>query len=291
MLRSVVDPRWATTLAAYSDQAWMRQDFARYTCLGSREAGRHSKVISFALGDGTTLGAGVISGVKVRQAIDGVEVEKSYSPISHPEAVGSFDLLVKAYPPRPGGGLGAWLCALKPGDSASIKVKPQRPILGAPMHRNRFRKIGALVGGTGVAPVLNLISTLLMDREDVTTIALIASHTTEADALCVDELEALASSRHDFDLLTTFTRQPPVVGSHSRAAGHIDVHAARSLLPPPSEPGICIFVCGSDDFLAAMAGPIARTRDLQTGSKHKVQGPTLGLLGDLGYGPHQVMKL
>lgn len=34
-----------------------------------------------------------------------------------------MDLLVKAYPPRPGGGVGAFLCSLAPGQAAALKVK------------------------------------------------------------------------------------------------------------------------------------------------------------------------
>ena len=56
-------------------------------------------------------------------------------------------LLVKAYAPRKGGGLGAWLCALEPGQNASMKVKGAKKIVnGAPLARNRFRRIGMLAG-------------------------------------------------------------------------------------------------------------------------------------------------
>lgn len=46
-------------------------------------------------------------------AADG-ELRKSYSPVSLPDAP-HLDLLVKAYPYRPGGGLGKFLCELAPG--------------------------------------------------------------------------------------------------------------------------------------------------------------------------------
>ena len=35
---------------------------------------------------------------------------------------GSFELLVKAYPPRRGGGLGAYLCGLDPGETALMSL-------------------------------------------------------------------------------------------------------------------------------------------------------------------------
>ena len=37
---------------------------------------------------------------------------------------------VKAYPPRQGGGVGAFLCGLQPGENAYLKLKPPRSIRG-----------------------------------------------------------------------------------------------------------------------------------------------------------------
>ena len=53
-------------------------------------------------------------------------LKKSYSPISHPDQKGTFDLLVKRYPLRPGGGVGAYLCGVNVGDSIQAAVKPKR---------------------------------------------------------------------------------------------------------------------------------------------------------------------
>ena len=61
-----------------------------------------------------------------------VTLEKSYSPVSLPSVERSFDLLVKAYPPRQGGGVGAFLCGLEPGENAYLKLKPPRLIKGVP---------------------------------------------------------------------------------------------------------------------------------------------------------------
>ena len=49
-------------------------------------------------------------------------------------------------------------------------------------------------------------------------------------------------------------------------------------------------VCGTDGFVGDMAGPIERVYD-DAGKKTKVQGPTLGVLGRLGFRPEQVFKL
>ena len=69
--------------------------------------------------EGTDLSSlGAAGGVKVRQLVDGVLHDKSYSPISLSSLEGHLDLLVKSYPPSDGKtGLGAFLV---------IRVLPRR---------------------------------------------------------------------------------------------------------------------------------------------------------------------
>ena len=51
-----------------------------------------------------------------------VGVLRKLARTSHFVQAGSFDLLVKAYPPREGGGVGAYLCGLEPGESALMSL-------------------------------------------------------------------------------------------------------------------------------------------------------------------------
>ena len=213
-------------------------------------------------------------------------------------------MLVKAYTPRKGGGLGAWLCALEPGQNASMKVKGAKKIVnGAPLARNRFRRIGMLAGGTGVAPFMHLVATLLADPEDTTLLDLVVSHREPQDALLEAELAALAAAsegrlrvHHTFSRVTEPAAPPAAARSTggdtfaSTGAGRIDDALARAMLPSPSEDDVFILVCGTDGFVGDMAGPIERVYDA-AGKKTKVQGPTLGVLGRLGFRPEQVFKL
>lgn len=79
-------------------------------------------------------------------------LKKSYSPTSHPSTTNTFDLLVKAYPPRPGGGVGAAICALEPGQHLHGKLKSERMVHGSPHIAKRWDQIGLISGGTGVLP-------------------------------------------------------------------------------------------------------------------------------------------
>ena len=74
-------PSGGTTAASYAHQAHAPAGFHEYTLVAKRDAGRDSKLLTFALPETMpTLGASVISGVKVRQAVAGEELDKSYSP-------------------------------------------------------------------------------------------------------------------------------------------------------------------------------------------------------------------
>ena len=97
------------------------------------------------------------------------DVSKSYSPISHPSAKGYFEVVVKSYPYRPGGGVGSYLCGLEVqevseegrSNSNSIggilaKLKSPRMMHGSPAVINRWKHIGLVAGGTGIAPLFQI---------------------------------------------------------------------------------------------------------------------------------------
>ena len=188
-------PGAGTTGASYAQASWAPEGFQNYSLVAKRSAGRNSSLLTFALPAGMpTLGAQVISGVKVRRTLAGEALDKSYSPSSHAEAEGTFDLLVKSYEPVKGGGLGHFLCAMEPGDEVEMKVKGAKKINGAPLGRRQYARIGMLAGGTGVAPFMNLVATLLADAEDETLLDLVVSHSEAEDAMLRGELEDLAAT-------------------------------------------------------------------------------------------------
>merc|ERR1719362_786056 len=55
----------------------------------------------------------------------------------------------------------------------------------------------------------------------------------------------------------------------------------KKCLPVPDSEAM-VLVCGTDAFVASLAGPLQRTVTPE-GKKKKVQGPLSGLLAELGY--------
>jgi len=97
-------------------------------------------------------------------------LKKSYSPISHPATESTFDLLVKAYTPKPGGGVGDAICNLQVGQSLVGKLKSERLVHGSPVIGKRWNRIGLIAGGTGVAPLIQLARIILDDPTDNTKV-------------------------------------------------------------------------------------------------------------------------
>ncbi len=97
-------------------------------------------------------------------------LKKSYSPISHPATEGTFDLLVKAYTPVPGGGVGDAICNLNVGQSLVGKLKSERLVHGSPLIAKRWNRIGLVAGGTGIAPLIQLARIILDDPTDDTKV-------------------------------------------------------------------------------------------------------------------------
>ena len=219
-------------------------------------------------------------------------LKKSYSPVSHPSTVGFFDLLVKAYPLRPGGGVGASICALQPGQALMGTLKAERLVHGSPVVSNRWKNVGMVAGGTGIAPLLQIVRILLEDPHDTTTrIQLLSVNRYEEDILMKEELDRYAREFPDRFAVTYSLTGDKLPNDWNGCTGRGSVDMARRALPPPSGDGTMIFVCGTDGFRDMWAGPVVRGPPQEDGSKGpKIQGPLLGLLRDAGYDASQVFK-
>eukprot|EP00435_Cladocopium_sp_Y103_P010672 s2187_g2.t1 len=247
-----------------------------------------ASVLRFCVADGLPLGGlgrTAPTGVKVR--MPSTEVEKSYSPVTHPAKAGSFDLLVKAYPPREGGGVGAYLCGLEPGQSALMKVKPAEfsHLAGSPLRPGRWDHLGLVACGTGVAPLFQVASEVLTWNNG-TRVSMVLACRNEEEILMRAELEEMAKNPcfHFHVQLST----PKFAGWPRTASGRITAETLQNCLPLPGERSM-ILVCGTDGFVETVAGPIQRVK-LPDGKKRKVQGPLAGYLAQLGFAADQVHK-
>eukprot|EP00571_Detonula_confervacea_P012622 CAMPEP_0172311222 /NCGR_PEP_ID=MMETSP1058-20130122/14208_1 /TAXON_ID=83371 /ORGANISM="Detonula confervacea, Strain CCMP 353" /LENGTH=282 /DNA_ID=CAMNT_0013024337 /DNA_START=258 /DNA_END=1106 /DNA_ORIENTATION=- len=222
-------------------------------------------------------------------------LKKSYSPVSHPATIGSFDLLVKSYAPQPGGGVGAAICDLMPGQLLVGKLKAERMVHDSPIISKRWDRIGLVAGGTGVAPLVQIIRICLDDPLDNTKIYLLSINRHEEDILMRDELDRLAKEHPDQLFVNYSLTGGNVRKDWGGLKGGGSVDMTRQALPPPSaidgQESTMIFVCGTDGFRDMWAGPVARAPPKADGSKGaKIQGPLLGVLSEAGYDASDVFK-
>ena len=221
-------------------------------------------------------------------------LKKSYSPISHPNQENTFDLLVKAYPERPGGGVGAYLCSLQEGDYIEGKVKSQRIMHKSPAVLDRWTDVGMVAGGTGIAPLYQIVQILLRDADESTEtnsipkIHVLSINRMEQDILLKEEMDRLAERYPDRFRVTYALTGEKKEGYHYGRGG---VELAKTALPDPSQEKVMVLVCGKDGFVKTWGGPIGRAPPLPDGARGpKIQGPLLGLLKEAGFDASQVFK-
>lgn len=235
--------------------------------------------------------------IKVDYSGDGVNqgktLSKSYSPITHPQTEGSFDLIVKSYPIQPGGGLGKYLCDMHVGDTITATLKKERMMHGSPIVEGRWKHVGLIAGGTGIAPLLQLARILLDSPHNETTVHLLFINRHEDDILGKSIIDQMAID-HPTQFFVTYSLTDSENDTQYEAGrGTIDM--ARRALPPPfsgeGESDTMIFVCGKDGFVAHWGGPVGRAPPKPDGSKGpKIQGPLQGVLKLAGYSAEQVFK-
>lgn len=269
-----------------------------YRVVDSRQVSPNSCVIKFALPSGRPyLGWEADIPTCISVSYDGTNgngepktLSKSYSPISHPSTPEFFDLLVKGYELRPGGGVGAYLCGLQKGDEIKAKVKSQRMMHGSPVVAKRWKHVGLVAGGTGIAPLFQIIKILLDDPADIAKIYVLSINRYESDILMKAELDQMAKDYPD-RIKVTYTLTGDAEFALGYEYGRGDVELAKKALPPPSSPDTMVFVCGKDGFVSFWGGPVGRAPRQADGSKGpKIQGPLLGILKEAGYDESQVFK-
>lgn len=181
------------------------------------------------------------------------EIQRSYTPTSSDNDLGYFDLVIKVYAGGvverfpDGGKASQYLESLSIGDSIDIcgpfglveyKGKGLLEHKRKPLNATH---IGMIAGGTGITPMLQVITAILNDPKDSTKISLLYANQTEDDILVRDLLEAHQKNHPDrFSLWYTLDR-PNSDWKYSQ--GFINQEMVENHLPAPSDSTV-ILMCG-----------------------------------------------
>lgn len=140
---------------------------------------------------------------------------RSYTPVSSDDDKGFVDLVVKVYksgvhPKFPDGGkMTQYLDAMKIGDkiafrgpsgklqylgNGQISIKKLRK---DPPKIYNVKKINMIGGGSGITPMLQLVTEVLKRSDDNTQLALLYANQSEQDILLRDDLDVLAAKHQE----------------------------------------------------------------------------------------------
>jgi len=207
-------------------------------------------------------------------------VIRPYTPLSRPNQKGSLDLAVKTYPE---GKMSKHIASLKVGDSLDFKG----PILKTSYKPNQFDSIGMVAGGTGIAPMLQVVDEILANPADKTKVSLLFGNQTESDILLKPEIDARAKAHPGrFSVHYVVDKAPARQFWQSAwqgGVGYVTKETLKEKMPPPGDRSM-VYVCGPPPMYKAVCGPKGTKED------PKVQGELGGLLKDMGYAKEGVFK-
>jgi len=190
---------------------------------------------------------------------NGKNHQRSYTPVTGDEVLGKVSFVVKIYkanehPKFPEGGkMSQHLDSLQIGDTQEMKgpkghlnykgkgkftIKEMRK----PISERNVKHIGMIAGGTGITPMLQIISAVLRDPNDKTSLSLLFANQTEDDILVREELEELAKKcPEQFKLHYTLDNPPEENWKHS--SGFINKDMIQTHLPASNDSTL-IILCG-----------------------------------------------
>lgn len=135
------------------------------------------------------LGLPIGQHITVRANIDGKNIMRSYTPISlDTDTPGYFELIVKSYDK---GNVSKYVNEMSIGDCIDV-MGPKGFYNYEP---NMFDEIHMIAGGSGIAPMYQLIKAIHGNDKDHTRINLLFGNASIDDILLKDELEIFASNK------------------------------------------------------------------------------------------------
>jgi len=205
------------------------------------------------------LGLPVGQHIYLSARIDGQLVVRPYTPTSSDDDQGYLELVIKVYfrdvnPRYPNGGkMSQHLEAMEIGDYIDVRgpsglfvyqgcgaLDIQADKKSAPVRR-QVKRLGMIAGGTGITPMLQIITDILKNPEDRTQIALLFANQTEDDILLRDDLERLRDDNTDrFKLWYTLDRTEDT-WAYSKGFITADMISERLF---PADPDTMVLMCG-----------------------------------------------
>ncbi|KAG5420111.1 CBR1 [Candida metapsilosis] len=230
-------------LSRKNKPALIPDQFQKFPLLKITKVSHNSAIYRFGLARPTDkLNLPIGQHISIGAIIDGKEIVRSYTPISTSDQTGHFDLLIKTYE---NGNISKHVAQKKVGDHVEIRG-PKGFFTHTPNMKKTF---GMIAGGTGIAPMYQIITAVLNNPEDNIKISLIYANVTEDDILLRKELEAFAAKHPDRLKIHYVLNEAPADWKYS--TGFVTPELIDKHLPKPSE-DTTLLLCGPPPMISAM---------------------------------------
>lgn len=196
----------------------------------------------------------------------------SDSSLTYSDTPGYLDLIVKRYPDGP---MSSHLDSMNVGQRLDFKG----PFPKYPWEANKHTHIALIAGGTGIAPMYQLIRAIFKNPDDKTKVTLVYGNVSEEDILLKKELQHLENTYPQRFKAFYLLDKPPKDWIGGK--GFVTKELLKTVLPEPKEENVKVFVCGPPGMYKAISGGKNGPFD---------QGELAGYLKELGYDKEQVYK-
>ena len=247
------------------------EDWTAATLVAKERCKETTVILTFELPDASKpLGLSTCACILAKFDRDGAAVVRPYTPISTNAMIGRFELLVKIYDQ---GAMSQHLDGLQIGDAVEFKHIPFNVKVQYPFKP----KVGMLIGGTGIAPMIQALHAILGTADDTTVVSMLYASKIKEDILAQETLEAWAANSEGRFSCKHVLSEELEESSWTGARGLITRELIEAHLPAPTD-DVVIFVCGPPGMYESLCGPRNEPQDLK------------GILAEMGYTAEQVVK-
>ncbi|XP_026765102.1 NADH-cytochrome b5 reductase 2 isoform X1 [Galleria mellonella] len=216
------------------------------------------------------LGLPIGQHIHLSAKIDDDLVIRAYTPVSSDDEKGYVDLVIKVYfknvhPKFPDGGkLSQYLENLKLGETIDVRGPSGRlqyagkgtflikKLRKDPPLKIVTKKLNMIAGGTGIAPMLQLIRHICQEPNDNTELRLLFANQSEQDILLRNELEKYQREHpKQFKLWYTIDRANE---GWKYSTGFINDEMIRNHLFPPAD-DVIVLMCGPPPMINFACNP------------------------------------
>ncbi|XP_036410739.1 NADH-cytochrome b5 reductase-like isoform X2 [Megalops cyprinoides] len=198
----------------------------------------------FKLPSAGSLGLQLGQHLVLRGVVDGLEVQRAYTPISPVTTQGSCEFLIKLYKD---GLMSQYIRTWKAGQS----IEWRGPFGGFSYKSNKHGQLLMIASGTGIAPMIPLLQAITDDEEDETFVMLVGCFRTYRDIYMKDFLQEQA---HFWNVTTYFVLSKeeslenlPWSYREKTHLGRLDMDVVHTLVKSCQKPPFAL-ICGSVEF-------------------------------------------